>query len=102
SRKTMSDAAADVQLFIGEHEIERADRVLQQGEVCVRSIRSPEKSTNEDSAAVIPLGDGSLVLAVADGVGGMPGGREASNVVVQTLARMLRELPASTEQLRPT
>ncbi len=54
----------------------------------MRSLRSPDKTRpNEDAAAVIPLGDDSLVLAVADGVGGMAGAREASNAAVQTLAR---------------
>src|SRR5262249_39299384 len=55
---------------------------------------------NEDAAAVIPLGD-SLVLAVADGVGGMPAAREASNAAVQTLARVLRKLPEDTAEVRP-
>jgi serine/threonine protein phosphatase PrpC len=75
---------------------------LTHGEVCVRSVRSPEKDTfNEDSAAVIQLGDDSVVLAVADGVGGNAGGREASNAAVKTLSRFLRKLPDETPQLRP-
>jgi serine/threonine protein phosphatase PrpC len=68
----------------------------------VRSLRSPDKPTpNEDAAAVIPVADGSLVLAVADGVGGTPAGREASNLAVSTLASALGGLPAETVQLRP-
>ena len=71
----MSAAGERVQLFLGEHEREQADRSLPHGDVCVRSIRSPDKQTdNEDSAAIIQLGDDSLVLAVADGVGGSVGG----------------------------
>ena len=92
-----------VQLFLGEHETLHADRHLPHGEVCVRSLRSPEKSTpNEDAAAVIQVGEDSLVLAVADGVGGTPAGREASNSAVQTLCRVLGE-PRATEPspLRP-
>jgi len=84
-------ADGHVQLFLGEHELEQADRSLPHGEVCVRTLRSPEKpGSNEDAAAVIQLGDDSLVLAVADGVVGMPAAREASNAAVQTLARVLR------------
>ena len=80
----MSAAGERVQLFLGEHEREQADRTLPHGEVCVRSIRSPDKQTeNEDSAAIIQLGDDSLVLAVADGVGGSAAGREASNATVR-------------------
>jgi len=96
-------APTRAQLFLGEHDQERADRSLPQGEVCVRSIRSPTKRTpNEDSAAVIELGDDSLVLAVADGVGGSPAGREAANLAVATLANVLREGAAVVAgELRP-
>jgi serine/threonine protein phosphatase PrpC len=98
----MSAAGERVQLFLGEHEREQADRTLPQGEVCVRSIRSPDKQTeNEDSAAIIQLGDDSLVLAVADGVGGAAAGREASNATVRTLSRVLTKLPDEDSQLRP-
>ena len=98
----MSLAREHVQLFLGEHEHEQADRSLRHGEVCVRSIRSPDKKTeNEDSAAIIQLGDDSLVLAVADGVGGSVAGREASNATMRTLSRVLTKLPDETPQLRP-
>jgi serine/threonine protein phosphatase PrpC len=98
----MSAAGERVQLFLGEHEREQADRSLPHGEVCVRSLRSPDKKTdNEDSAAIIQLGDDSLVLAVADGVGGSVAGREASNATVRTLSRVLTKLPDETPQLRP-
>jgi len=98
----MSAAGERVQLFLGEHESARADREVRNGEVCVRSLRSPEKTTfNEDAAAVIQLGEDSLVLAVADGVGGNPAAREASNAAVQALARVLTKLPNGQPQLRP-
>ena len=99
---SMSAAGERVQLFLGEHEREQADRSLPHGEVCVRSMRSPDKKTeNEDSAAIIQLGDDSFVLAVADGVGGSVAGREASNAAVRTLSRVLTKLPDETPQLRP-
>jgi serine/threonine protein phosphatase PrpC len=98
----MSAAGEHVQLFLGEHEREQADCSLPHGEVCVRSMRSPDKKTeNEDSAAIIQLGDKSLVLAVADGVGGSVAGREASNATMRTLSRVLTKLPDETPQLRP-
>jgi serine/threonine protein phosphatase PrpC len=98
----MSANGERVQLFLGSKEREQADRALPLGEVCVRSIRSPDKQTeNEDSAAIIQLGDDSLVLAVADGVGGSVAGREASNATVRTLSRVLTKLPDETPQLRP-
>jgi len=98
----MSANGERVQLFLGEQERAQADCTLPHGEVCVRSIRSPDKKTeNEDSAAIIQLGDDSLVLAVADGVGGSVAGREASNATVRTLSRVLTKLPDETPQLRP-
>jgi serine/threonine protein phosphatase PrpC len=98
----MSADGERVQLFLGDQERVQADRTLPRGEVCVRSIRSPDKQTeNEDSAAIIQLGDDSLVLAVADGVGGAAAGREASNATVRALSRVLTKLPDETPQLRP-
>jgi serine/threonine protein phosphatase PrpC len=53
------------------------------GKAAVISARSPEKSAgNEDSAAVIRLDDDTAVLVVADGVGGLPGGEQASSLVI--------------------
>jgi serine/threonine protein phosphatase PrpC len=98
----MSAAGDRVQLFLGEHERGQADCTLPHGEVCVRSLRAPDKQTdNEDSAAVIQIGDDSLVLAVADGVGGAAAGREASNATMRTLSRVLTKLPDESPQLRP-
>ena len=98
----MSVNGERVQLFLGSQEREQADRTFPHGDVCVRSIRSPDKQTeNEDSAAIIQLGDDSLVLAVADGVGGSVAGREASNATVRTLSRVLTKRGDESPQLRP-
>jgi serine/threonine protein phosphatase PrpC len=98
----MGTAREHVELFLGEHEREQANHSLALGEVCVRSVRSPDKETpNEDAAAVIQVGPDSLVLAVADGVGGTPAGREASNAAVQTLSRVLESVRADEQQLKP-
>ena len=59
-------------------------------EVVVYSRRCPEKETvNEDAAAIIPVGDQSFVLVVADGVGGYRGGAQASNLTLQLLAETI-------------
>ncbi len=98
----MTDLEQPVHLFLGTDEREVADFDLPQGVVAVRSIRSPEKETpNEDAAAVISVADEALVLAVADGVGGTPLGREASNVTVRTLSEVLVERASEAAQLRP-
>lgn len=89
------------QLYLGNREADRGDHELPQGLVSVRSFRSPDKETaNEDSAAVIPVGERALVLAVADGVGGTPAGREASNATVKTLKKALSEASPEPERLR--
>lgn len=99
--RAVSPKSADARLFMGEAAAERADLVLAQGQVSVRSFCSPDKSTgNEDSAAVIPFGKDGLVLAVADGVGGGPGGREASNLAVQTLHEVVSAAVPEPDNLR--
>jgi hypothetical protein len=77
---------ADPVLYLGEPAALTGEHELPAGAVEVRSLRAPDKATsNEDSAVVIPLADGGLVLAVADGVGGARAGREASNTAVKVL-----------------
>jgi len=50
------------------------------------SSRAPDKLTaNEDSLALIPVNDMATVLVVADGLGGLPAGEEASKHVIDTL-----------------
>jgi serine/threonine protein phosphatase PrpC len=89
-------------LYLGEKDVESADHELSAGLVSIRSIRAPDKQTaNEDAAAIIPFGRDALVLAVADGVGGTPAGREASNRAVRTLRNVLARTEARSENLRP-
>lgn len=98
----MTKAAGRPALYLGEREREQGDHDFPQGLVCVRSLRSPVKATpNEDAAAVMQIGSDALVLAVADGVGGTPAGREASNKAVETLCRVLGQLPTEAPELRP-
>jgi protein phosphatase len=75
-------------LFLDDEE--SGDFELTHGRVSVRSVKGPDKAgPNEDAAAVIPVSDDALVLAVADGVGGSPAGAEASTVALETLQRAL-------------
>ena len=89
-------------LYIGENDVESVDYELAQGLVSMRSCRAPDKETiNEDAAAIIPFGRHALILAVADGVGGTPAGREASRRAVRTLRNVLARTEARAENLRP-
>lgn len=57
------------------------------GVVAVVSVRCPEApGPNEDAALVLALASGDLLLAVADGVGGLPGGAAAARLALETLA----------------
>jgi serine/threonine protein phosphatase PrpC len=60
------------------------------GTVAVYTARSPDKATmSEDVVAVFPCGPQSCVLMVADGVGGLPAGEEASKLTADILGRRL-------------
>lgn len=71
------------------------------GLVAAYTSRSPDKSTpNEDTVAVIPYGPGAAVLVIADGAGGLPAGRRASRMAVQTLEASLQDSMSKTTLLR--
>jgi len=58
------------------------------GSVVCASRRSPAKDTpNEDALLVLSLGDSAVLLAVADGCGGMPGGGRAALAALEALER---------------
>jgi serine/threonine protein phosphatase PrpC len=57
------------------------------GLACVFTTRRPGRETvNEDAAALIPGDAGSGVIAVADGLGGLPAGSRAAELALQQLA----------------
>jgi serine/threonine protein phosphatase PrpC len=56
------------------------------GKAVVYSTRCPGKeSVNEDAAALIPVSARAGVLAVADGLGGQPGGATAASIAIHAL-----------------
>jgi serine/threonine protein phosphatase PrpC len=68
------------------NDFDAADLQWPFGRAAVRLQRSPNRNSGcEDAIAVLPVGDTGVVLAVADGVGGSPGGREAALTVLETL-----------------
>jgi serine/threonine protein phosphatase PrpC len=71
------------------------------GSVVAYTNRSPDKETeNEDTVATISYGPDAAVLVVADGVGGLPGGKRASGTAVSKLAESLRTTMTETMLLR--
>jgi serine/threonine protein phosphatase PrpC len=58
------------------------------GEISLFTAGSPEKSGhNEDAAAVIQVDRQTLVLVVADGVGGQPAGGQAAAILVENIEK---------------
>jgi serine/threonine protein phosphatase PrpC len=69
------------------------------GMAAVISCRRPEKSSaNQDAAAVISAGEGTAVLVVADGCGGMASGEQAARIAVENLASHIAAMPATDGQ----
>jgi len=70
----------DISLSVGEA------HTISVGTAVVFTARSPDKtSLNEDTAAIIPVDDNTAVLVVADGVGGLPAGAQASAYIVDAI-----------------
>ncbi len=88
-------------LFQGDLDPACVDLALGSGLVAVRSVKAPDKSTpNEDGAAVIPVNDSAVVLAVADGVGGTRRGREAAAITLRTLTELVGRAAPDGDSLR--
>jgi serine/threonine protein phosphatase PrpC len=74
---------------------------LEGAEVHVYSRRSPlREGRNQDAAGLWALDDGSVVLAVADGMGGAPSGADAATMAIAELDRHLDDAGRG-DDLRP-
>jgi serine/threonine protein phosphatase PrpC len=79
---------AEPQLYLGVDFTEVETFRLANGTASVFTVRAPGKQTdNEDSLGLIPCGDKAGVLVVADGLGGLPSGEQASSTAVQQLSQ---------------
>lgn len=73
------------------------------GTACVYSRRAPDKLTdNEDSLGLIPCAERAGVLVVADGLGGLPSGEQASSTAVHQLSRRIVASRGAQTALRET
>ncbi|MEM7027670.1 MAG: protein phosphatase 2C domain-containing protein, partial [Pseudomonadota bacterium] len=67
-----------------QQKIERIE--IANSELVYFSNRSPLKDTpNEDALGIIPVDETTLVLVIADGMGGMPAGEKAAKTIVESL-----------------
>jgi len=73
-------------VWTGKDLLKEEVRGLDGGCAAIFSARSPEREgPNQDGAAVASLGRASALLAVADGLGGQPGGASASELALSRL-----------------
>ncbi len=89
------------QVFFEQDLLEDASFELAGGVVALFSMRCPGKETpNEDAVAVIPTGPTSGVIAVADGLGGAPAGKQASFLALERLTRAVEQSVREEAELR--
>ena len=88
-------------LIVGENAVEPVAWNLANGVAVAYSASSPDRATpNEDAAALIPFDGRSGVLAVADGVGGLPGGCHAAGAAMNALRGALDDARRHDVKLR--
>ncbi len=98
---TAAGSVRDVHVF-SELDMHRSEPyALAGGHAVVYTSRAPDKDTpNEDCAALIAVGEQAGVLIVADGLGGLPAGEQASRLAVDTLVGSIGEAARQGQSLR--
>ena len=97
----MDDIHHHLILLDGESVPDKLDLEVGGGQVVAYTGRAPDKDTeNQDAVAIIPYGPDAAVLVVADGAGGLPAGRRASQTAVATLDESLQLAASQTMLLR--
>ncbi len=97
----MTDLPEDTVILDGATEPDMRSFEAAGGAVVAYTCRSPEKLTeNEDTVGIIPYGPAAAVLVVADGAGGLPAGKRASQTAVTSLVAALSASLAETMLLR--
>ena len=83
---------SDSTILDGRFAPDRVSASIGGGSLVAYTSPAPDKDgENEDTLAAIPYGPGAAVLVVADGAGGLPGGRRASETAVKELESSLRQ-----------
>ncbi len=91
----------DIIVLDGASEPDQVEILIGGGSLVAYTCRAPDKATdNEDSVAAISYGPDAVVLVVADGAGGLPGGRRASQTALRSLQDSLNVAMAETMLLR--
>lgn len=88
-------------LFFEQEFLDGAVFSIGDAELALHSSKSPAKDTpNEDAAGIVAAGPDSAVLAVADGVGGAPAGRQAASIAIHCIASAVRDAIRQGHELR--
>ena len=75
------------ELYLGEDIAGVATFRFAQGVACAFTGRAPDKvADNDDAVGLIPCGNNAGVLVVADGLGGLPSGKQASSMAVHLVS----------------
>ena len=91
----------DAELFLEQDMKELVVRSFCGGLVALFSARSPGRDgPNQDAACLIPFDDESGAMLVADGVGGMRGGAQASSTALYEMCASLEQTAAKGASLR--
>jgi serine/threonine protein phosphatase PrpC len=86
-------------IFVEQTMTEGLVREMAGGQLALFSTRAPDsEKANQDSAALIELGENAAVFAVADGAGGLPAGARASSLAMTQLEKAVTA--ESVETLR--
>ena len=94
-------AVATSTILDGRFTPDRVALTIGGGDLVAFTSRAPDKETeNEDTLAAIPYGPAAAVLVVADGAGGLPGGKRASDTAVSMLEASLQRSMEETMLLR--
>ena len=87
-------------LYLGEDLQAAQIRTFASGTAAIFTAGRPNKaSANEDAIALIPWGPGAGVLVVADGLGGLPAGEQASGQAIEALQESLGRAVQRGERL---
>lgn len=71
------------------------------GQLVAHTRKCPgREGPNQDSAMYLDLGEAGAILAVADGMGGLPAGDVASRVALEALAEVARSMVEQGKDLR--
>lgn len=93
--------ASDCIILDGAAAPDRRVAAFAGGQLVAYTCRAPDKETeNEDTIAAIPYGDDAAVFVVADGAGGLPAGKRASESAVSELQRCLQQSVQESLMLR--